>query len=70
MIVGRASRLGAGLQRDEGVRHLAPFRVGVGDDGGFHHVGVAVERFLDLQADEMFSPPEMTMSLARSFTSI
>ena len=46
-----------GLERDEGMRGLAPTLVRAGDDGGFHHLRVLVEHFLDPR-EEFVGPNE------------
>jgi len=47
-VLGR-DRITLGFKGHKGAGALAPQRVGLGDDRGFHHLRVAVEGFLDLE---------------------
>src|SRR5215469_12752117 len=46
--LGSAHLAGAGFQRDEGARRLAPFVVGARHHRSLHHLRMAVEHLLDL----------------------
>ena len=60
---------GALLQRNEGAGCLAPFFVGSRSYAGLQHRRMAIKYRLNLNGGNAF-PPEMMMSLERSFNSI